>query len=251
MRIKSYSGAKGFGYIEREGSEDVIFDITACERFTPRVGDEIDAEIRPGRDGKPRAVSVRLRARNIPEREAMRETAARLEDALDTYRDFGLFQGLTWRELCEHFLRRREALPDSMTVEDVVALLIDRWSRGVETARLFVHSQDFHPPKAIEQLEELLADTPVKIEFLKQHGHTITLHAPTLAEQPQTFELYGLPDLVAVYNQALHHTQHEDRLFPLASRDDYVYIRLSLAQAREIRRRDLLPIHWVEVEPFL
>src|SRR5262249_42910742 len=145
VRIKSYSGAKGFGYLETEpGGEELIFDVTACERFTPRVGDEVDAVVGTGRDGKPRALSVRLRSREVPERGALHDTAARLEDSLETYRDFGLFLGLTWRELCEHFLRRRESVPDHMTQEDVVALLVDRWSRGREGARLLVHSPDFH-----------------------------------------------------------------------------------------------------------
>ena len=253
MRIKSYSGAKGFGYIEAEaGAPEVIFDVTACERFTPRVGDEVDVEIGTGRDGKPRALAVRLRARGLPEREAMHETASRLEDALETYRDFGLFIGLGWRELCEHFLRRRETVPDHMSQEDVVGLLLDRWSRGKENARIMVHSADFHPPKAFEQIERLMEDTPVRVEFLRQAGAQITLLAPSVDEEPQTFELYGLADLIAFYNRALQHAGVEDRLFPLEHRgEESLYIRLTLTQAREIRRRNLLPIRWVEVEPFI
>jgi len=253
VRIKSYSGAKGFGYIETEAEgEPVIFDVTACERFTPRVGDEVDVVLGTGRDGQPRAITVRLRSRAVPERDAMKETATRLEDAIETYRDFGLFVGLNWRELCEHFLRRRESVPDHISQDDVVGLLIDRWSRGKENARLMVHSADFHPPKAFEQIERLMEDTPVRVEFLRQAGAEITLLAPSVDEEPQTFELFGLADLIAFYNRALQHAGCEDRLFPLEHRgEESIYVRLTLTQAKEIRRRNLLPIRWVEVEPFI
>jgi hypothetical protein len=163
-----------------------------------------------------------------------------------------LFVGLGWRELCEHFLKQRETVPDHMSQGDVVALLVDRWSRGKENARLMVHSPDFHLPKALEQIERLLEDTPLRVEFLRQAGAQVTLRAPSVDEAPQTFELFGLADLLAFYNRALQHLGVEDRLFPLEHRgEESVYLRLTLTQARDIRQRNLLPIRWVEVEPFL
>ena len=252
MRIKSYSGARGFGYIERAGSEDLLFDVTACEHFTPRIGDEVEAIAGPGRDGRERALTVRLRSRHVPERSELLETARRLEGAVESYRDFGLLVTLGWRELCEHLLRHHERLPDELSREDVVSLLLDRWSRGGETTRLFVHSRDFHAPKAIEQLERVLAESPVKVEFVRQQGRKVTLAARALADGSEAHEFASLADLVAFYNRVLQSGGAEDRLFPLDwSGDDVVYVRLSILQAAEIRRRNLLPIRWFEVEPFL
>jgi len=251
VRVKSYSGAHGFGYLEQPQGDDVIFDVTACERFTPRIGDEVEADIRTGRDGRLRAVAVRLRARSVPAPGTVREGAVQLERQLDPYRAFGFFRDLTWRDLYEYFLRRREGLPGRMTSDDVVTLLVDRCVRGVETSRLVVHPQEFHLPKAAQQLERLLEDTPVAIELVRQHGSRMIVYAPALGPDAQTFELAGVPELVAVYNRALQDQGCPDRLFRLESPDQFVYVRLSPEQALEIRRRDLLPLRWAEVEQFL
>jgi cold shock CspA family protein len=252
VRIKSYSGAKGFGYIEREGGEDLLFDVTSCERFTPRVGDEVEAVVVMGRDGRPRAHSVRLRARAIPDRATMGLKAERLQSELAAVQRLGLLPGLEWQELCEHFLRRRENLPEGLAPEDLVGLLVDRWSRGRESPRLLVHSTSFHPPKAFDELTALLEDTPVRLRLIRHDGDEILLSGPAFGDEPVVVRLGGLPDLVACFNRALAEAGWTERVVPLEHRgDEQVYVRLSLESLAELRQSGLLPVRWPELDPFL
>jgi cold shock CspA family protein len=250
VRIKSYSGAQGFGYIAREAESDLLFDVTACQHFTPRVGDQVEVEIAHGRDGQPRAHAVRLRARTVPNPSERPELAARWERVRERYRRVGLLGDASWGDLCEHFLRQRDQLPEEITPQDVIALLLQRYERGLDRGRVAAHPRELHTPQAIAQIEGLLADTPVRVEIVRQHGDQLTLHDPDDGP-PQQRQVGTLVHLLALYNHALARAGVLERLLrvPCGSDGDLI-LRLSIEQAWQLHEHRLLPICWDEVEPY-
>jgi len=61
-KIKTFNEKRGFGFIEREGEDDLFVHVTDLRGAGPRelhVGDQVSFEVAPSNKG-PRAVNVRV-----------------------------------------------------------------------------------------------------------------------------------------------------------------------------------------------
>lgn len=59
--IKTWHHRKGFGFIAIEDGEDIFLHITDIpDKQKPEIGETVTFDIGPGRDGKTKAINVRL-----------------------------------------------------------------------------------------------------------------------------------------------------------------------------------------------